>query len=391
MSAFRYEAARRDGVVIRGVINASSGAEAAATLSDRGLFPIAVKASPARPRLWRRSSTRAQATVFQSLASLVDAGCPLDQALTVTASVAGPLREAVSRVTERVRQGGSLAGSLESEAGLFSPIAVGLTRAGERGVGLATGLAAAAAQLERDAETNARVRSALAYPLLLLVAGTASVALIAFFVVPRFAGLLADLGQELPRATRVLLTGSHLLRSYGALLLGLLALGIAAGVGYTRQRETWWHNVLLRLPLVGPVRHALATSRVCRALAALLGSGTPALTALDVARASVGDAATADRLDAARARVAEGQGIADALSGTRALTQTALELVTVGERSGRLPVLLAKAAALEEQGAERQLKTVIGLLEPALIVVFAGLVAFVAAALLQAVYAVRSG
>lgn len=391
MSVFRYEAARQDGVLVRGLIDASSGSAAAAALSDRGLFPTLVEAKPTSHRIWLRSSARAQATVFQSLASLIEAGCPLDQALAVTGSVAGPLRDAVAQVTERVRQGSSLAAALDAQAGAFSPIAVGLAQAGERGVGLAAGLAAAAAQLEREAETIGRVRAALAYPLLLLVVGTASIAVIVFFVVPRFAQLLGDLGQTLPPATRLLLAGSTLARDYGVLLAGAATFGLVAATRYVLRHPQQWHELLLGLPVVGSIRHALATSRVCRSLAVLLGSGTPTLVALAVVRDSVGDAAVAERLASARSRVAEGSSCAAALAASRAVTSTAIELATIGERSGKLAVLLAKAAVMEEQAAERRVKALVTLLEPALIVAFAGLVAFVAAALLQAVYAVRPG
>ena len=135
--------------------------------------------------------------------------------------------------------------------------------------------------------------------------------------------------------------------------------------------------------------HALATARVAGILGALLGTGTPALVALGIARDAAGDAAVATRLDVARERIAEGGSLTVALRDTTALTATALQLAGIGENAGQLPLLLARAADLEEQGAERRLRTLVGLLEPALIVAFAGVVAFVAAALLQAVYSVR--
>ncbi|HXH81321.1 MAG TPA: type II secretion system F family protein, partial [Candidatus Tectomicrobia bacterium] len=150
-----------------------------------------------------------------------------------------------------------------------------------------------------------------------------------------------------------------------------------------------WHHWLLGLPLVGSIRHALATARVGRTLSALLGTGTPALAALAVAREAAGDEAIAERLGRARDRVAEGASLSDALAATGAVTENAVQLAALGEGSGRLPILLAKAADLEEQTAERRTKVLVTLLEPALIVGFAGIVAFVAAALLQAVYTVR--
>jgi len=386
VTAFRYEAARSDGGLVRGLLDAPSEPAAAAVLSARGLYPILVESSPVSVR---RPSRRTQATVFESLAAFVEAGVPLEKALHATERVvSGRLRDALARVAQRVREGSSLGAALGAE-GTFSAVTVGLVRAGERGVGLGAALAQAATQLEREAETEGRIRTALTYPTLLAVVGSGAIALIVLFVIPRFAALLADLGQALPAATRVLLALSAGTRSYG-LVFG--AAGVALVVIAARainEHRVAWHGWLLRLPIIGSLRLALASARASRTLGALLGAGTPALAALEIAREAAGDAAVATRIAAARGRVAEGQGLTAALEATGALSSNAIQLAAIGEGSGRLPALLAKAADLDDREAERRLKTLVSLLEPGLILVFAGLVAFVAAALLQAVYALR--
>lgn len=393
MTAFRYVAARTDGASVRGTLDAASGLDAAAVLSSRGLYPVSVE--PIQPGAWRwqrRPSTRAFATVFQSLATLVDAGVPLEQALQATERVAsGPLREALTHVGARVREGASLGSALAAEQGLFPGVAIGLVRAGERGVGLGAALEQAAAQLEREADLAATIRGALAYPLLLATVGSLSVAVIVLFVVPRFVAILGDLGQALPLATRLLIACSDVARRFGIAIVAGIAVAAVVGARLVQERQVAWETWLLGLPLIGPVRHAFATARASRALSALLGTGTPALAALTVAQEAAGNAAMADRLDQARSRVAEGASLSSALSTVGALTSTAHQLLTIGETSGRLPGLLEKAAVFEEREAERRLRALVGLLEPALILMFAGLVAFVAAALLQAVYSLRPG
>jgi type II secretory pathway component PulF len=393
MNAFRYEAARIDGATVRGVLDAETTIEAAAVLSGRGLFPLSVEPNPER-KAWRLGlgSVRAQATVFQGLASLVEAGIPLDKALQATESVASErIRLALRRIGTRVREGSSLGTALTAEDGFCSGITIGLVRGGERGVGLGAALTQAAAQLEREAEAVARVRGALAYPLLLAGVGTASVGVIVTFVVPRFVALLGDLGQTLPLATRMLVTASTVARHFGLFFVAAGIGTVMLGLRAARERRVAWHEWLLRLPLVGTIRHALASARVCRTLSALLGTGTPALAALAIAEDAAGDAAVANRLRRARERVSEGASLSTALGSTSAVTATSLQLLTIGEGSGRLSPLLAKAAELEERDAERRLKTVLTFLEPGLILAFAGVVAFVAAALLQAVYSLRPG
>ena len=350
---------------------------------------------PAVPRQgWSpgRPSPRALATVLESLASLLDVGVPLQKALQVTERVAaGALREALARVAARVREGHSLGAALEAESGLFSPVTVGLVRAGERGGGLAAALAQAAAQLERQDETVARVRAALAYPAILAVVGALSIVLMVLVVVPRFVALLGDTGAALPPATRLLLGMSTLARSHGALLLGGLAgAGVVAATFFGRHRSAW-RSWALELPVAGRIRHGLATARVCRTLAALLGSGIPMLSALEVARDAAGDDAVAARLARARERVAEGWTLSAALESGAAVTASAVQLVAIGENAGRLPDLLSRAAVLEERLADQRIRTIVSVLEPALILCFAVLVAFVAAALLQGLYSLRPG
>lgn len=391
MSAFRYAAARADGATVRGRVDALSRADAASVLSARGLYPISVEPVADRASWWPpRPSSRSRAIVLQSLATLVDAGLPLERALAATEQVAtGRLKDAIVRATALVREGASLASALDAEPGTFSGVTLGLIRAGERGVGLAPSLQQAATQLDREAESAARVRTALAYPALLAVAGTISSAVIVLFVVPRFAAILGDLGETLPTATRMLIALSNLARHYGLVLAGLLlGAGFLIGSEISRRREAF-HQALLRIPVVGPLRLGLATARVARTLAALLDTGTPALQSLAIAEGAAGDAEVAARIGRARDRVAEGASLAAALAGTHALTPTALQLLAVGEQSGRVGAVLLKAADLDESRAERSLRVLVGFLEPALIIVFAGMVAFVAAALLQAVYSVR--
>lgn len=391
MSTFRYVAARRDGGRVRGRLEAATAATAAHELVDRGLFPLRVEADSRATRWPWRPPARALAHVMQSLASLTEAGVPLERALDATAGMADArLRDTLGRVRDRVREGSALWAALAAED-LFQPVTIGLVQAGERGVGLAAGLAQAAHQLEREAETRAHLHAALAYPLLLLAVGSLSIVFMLFFVLPRFAALLADSATTLPAATRALLAASTMLREHAfwSLATAAVALGVAGWLAM-KHREAW-ATTLLALPIIGSIRHGLATARVARALGALLGTGVSALPALEVAQAAAGDRAVQRRLDLARQRVSEGASLGDALGATAALTPAAVQLIRIGEGSGKTAELLARAALLEEQTAARRVRGLVAALEPALIIAFALVVAFIAGALLQAIYSVRPG
>jgi type II secretory pathway component PulF len=394
MPSYRYRAARPDGALVSGLVESASAVQAGAVLTERGLYPVAV--DPAHPWEMRRrpAGRRDLAVVFRSVAALVAAGVPLERAIVSSEGLTrGRLRECLANARAQLREGRGLAEAMDSAHGTVPSVVIGMLRAGERGSLLGQTLEQVATHLEQEADLVARVRQALAYPLLLAAAGTASVIVIATVVVPRFAELLGDLGQNLPPATRLLLDCSQFVSSHAlALCLGLGGT-IAVLAAYVRRPAGTLRKdrILLGVPMIGPIRHALATARLSRALGGMLLAGMPLLPALEAAREAADDTAVGQRVSAAGSRVAQGQTLTSALEHTAAVSPSAAQLYAVGESSGRLAVMVLRAGDLAAQEAERGLKTLVALLEPGLVVVFGGLVAFVAAALLQAVYSIRPG
>jgi general secretion pathway protein F len=203
--------------------------------------------------------------------------------------------------------------------------------------------------------------------------------------------VLTDLGAALPATTRAVLDLGAVARA-GALPT---AIALAAGVGGwrawvgTANGRARWDAWLLAMPLLGTIRWAAGTARVGAAVASLLDSGVPIAPALLAGARAAGDAAIEARLMEARGKVIAGAPLSSALTATHAVTPTVVRLVRAGEESGRLAEMLSRAAVLEAERARRLVTGAVRLLEPALILVFGGIVAFVAAALLQAVYSVR--
>ncbi len=394
MTAYRYRAARSDGSIANGVLEAPSANDASATLSEVGLFPFALVAVDRATQQRHATSRRDLAIVFRSISALVSAGVPLERAVAASESLAsGGLRATLHAARVGIQEGQGFAQALAAGPAAVPPVVLGMIRAGERGSQLDGALAYVATHLEQEAELVARLRQALAYPLLLGIVGTISVLVIGIVIVPRFAELLGDLGQDLPVATRALIAGCDFFSRFWFLLIALGLIIFVAAHGALRdptgrrRLDTW----LLAVPVVGPVRLALATARIGRALGSMLQAGMPLLPALEAARGAAGDAALAERLGRVRERVARGETITASLEREGALTQSALQLVAVGESSGRLGEMSWRAGDLAAQEAERGLKTLVTLVEPALILAFGALVAFVAAALLQAVYSIRPG
>jgi general secretion pathway protein F len=389
---YRYRAARQDGSLLTGRIEAASSAQAGALLLKRGLQPVAVEPASESDENRSSASRRELAVAFRSIAALTGAGVPLERAIAATAGLTrGVLRERLTQSLARLREGRSLADALGGPENPVPPVVLGMLRAGERAGRLGLALEQVATQLELEADLVSRLRHALAYPAILVAAGLASVVVIGTVVVPKFASLITDLGQEVPPATRLLLAVTELLTRHGLVVLGGGLATTWGAIMWTRRpggRERW-HRWMLATPGVGAMRQGLATVRVCRALAGSLESGMPLLSGLDAARAASGDAAVGARLALVRERVARGEGVASALEAERAVLTGALQLVAVGESSGQLALMLARAGDLAAQETERTLGTLVSLLEPLLVALLGGFVAFVAAALLQAVYSLR--
>lgn len=391
MARYRYRAARADGSVLSGIIEADSSHDLPGRFTDRGL--ILIGAAPEPPRAVRAAPSRDLAVLFQSLASLVVAGLPIERALAASEGlVRGPLRDLIVEARRELREGRTLAQALGAEVGLVPGVVLGMIRAGEHGSQLGAALEEVSEHLEREAQLASHIRHALAYPILLGVAGTVTVGVLVTTVIPRFAELLAGMDAELPTATRLLLDIAGAVSRFGLVIVVVLT-GVGALFWEWRRRPAGalaWEEFLLDVPLVGAVRLALASSRVGRAVGGMLRSGLPLLKALEYGREAAGNAAVAERLDRVREDVSQGAALTPALGRARAMSPSALQLVGVGEAGGQLAAMMTRAGALAGQEAERGLKTLVSLLEPALIVAFGGLVAFVAAALLQAVYAIRA-
>jgi general secretion pathway protein F len=228
MTAFRYRAARPDGELLDGTVEAGSHAAALLLVEARGLFPVAVEAASAR----RRGGIPAAelATTLAGLAALLEAGLPVDRALGALEETASPrLGPLLAAAGVRVREGAALSSALEA-AQAVPPIVLGYLKAGERGGRLAASVERAAAELERTAETQARIRAALTYPAFLLLAGTVSVIAIVGFVVPRFAALLGGEGRALPASTRLLIGASGIVSHAGGPAAFLALILIVASV-----------------------------------------------------------------------------------------------------------------------------------------------------------------
>jgi type II secretory pathway component PulF len=342
--------------------------------------------------LTSRISAEDLGTGLRILADLLEAGLPMTRTLALFGELApGSWRPALGPMQASLRDGKSFASALAEAPIAIPELVIGLARAGEAGQGIAGAVRRAAGHAEAVAARRAAFRAALAYPTVVAVAGAATLAVMIGLVLPRFAQILADLGQQLPPVTRAVLATATTVRAAlpAALVIGLVASLAAFDRLRTPRGRAAFHEFLLGLPMIGPLRSSLASSRLLASLAPLLASGVPVQRGMAFAARSSGDLAIVARVDAAREMIAGGRSLASSLLDAGAVTSAAAKLIRAGEESGRLVPMLEHASAMEGARVERVIHLVVRSLEPLLIVLFAGLVGIVAIALLQAVYAVR--
>lgn len=393
-ASFKYRAVALNGAEECGVIRATSRATALTQLIDRGLHPFELVESTAVSPFEAgngRLSANDLAVGLRQLATLLDAGLPLHRVLTVFGELA-PMswRAAIPHARTAVANGQGLSAALG--ASLRIPqVVVGMIRAGEASGRMALAVNTAAEFSERTAARANAIRAALAYPLLLCIVGGGAVAILVAVVIPRFAVILADLGQSLPPTTRIVLAAAREIQGH---LVLIAATGIGAALVITASKSTmrgreWWDAWLIQLPVIGGIRWSSASGRFCSALSSLLDSGLPIAPAIMHAAHAAGDSAVARRVMDAREKIIAGQRIGASLRNANALPMTATRLIEAGDESGQLSAMLRHAGTIESDNAHRLLTQAVRLLEPILILAFAGLVTLVAAALLQAIYSIR--
>lgn len=391
-SVFGYRAATTAGAIESGTIDATTSREARKLIASRGLYLLAIERRG--DRLERRAPLSAAdlALGLRVLADLLEAGLPMSRALHAFEELAPRgWRPALPHIRQSIREGRTFAAALASAPVSIPGLVIGIAQAGEAGAGIGPAIRRAADLTESAAEMRASIRSALAYPLIVGAAGVLAVGVLIGVVLPRFARILADLGQSLPASTHFVIEGANVFRAalvpvaIASVVLGVVWHAWVRSAGGRRA----WHRLLLSTPVLGGVRRGAGAARMAHSLAALLESGVSMSNALVFAARATGDAELEARTSAARAIVSAGDPLSRALDTTAAATPTIVRLTRAGEESGHLAAMLGHGARIEQRRADRTVRTAVRLLEPMLLLAFASIVAVIAAALLQAIYSVR--
>jgi general secretion pathway protein F len=405
MAQFQYRAVDPEGKVVEGTLEAAEVPIAISRLQDRGLIPLDVGAAdgararasrvalPSLPALGRRRVRNKDLLVLtQELSALVSSGLPLDRSLATLAELADnpEMKRIVSEVLHAVQGGKSLAEALGQHR-VFPPLYVNMIRAGEIGGFLETVLQRLAEYLERAQELRDEVRSALTYPVLLTFAMSLSILFLLLYVLPRFSSMFDEMGKALPLQARIILGLSRFLQGYWWALGGAILAGVAAfrySIRTPRGRYSWdqWK---LRIWVLGELLRRLESARLTRTLGTLLKSGVPMLQALGIVKEIVANKVIARALGEVEVGVREGAGVAEPLARSGVLPPLAVQMISVGEETGRLDELLLRVADHFDREVKVQVNQFTRLLEPVLILVMGVGVGFIVISMLSAIFSVN--
>ncbi len=413
MAWFSYKAVSASGEVIEGELEAADRRAVVERLRREGHVPIRAEelrgsregggavarrlrsqtgAAPGGGRrvLGRgRVAAKEVAFLTRELAVLLEAGLALDRALSIlgTLSSAAGMRGVVERVLERVRGGDSLADALEGEGAVFPSYYAGMVRAGEAGGQLETVLGRLAETLERAQALKESVVTALLYPALVLVMAVGSLVVLMTLVIPEFRPLFEDAGAALPLLPRVILWISDLLRDFWWLpLVGMVLVAVVLRqLLASPEGRLSWDRWCLGLPLFGDLLLKLEVARLTRTLGTLLANGVSVLNAFSMTLGATQNQAVAEALSELRGRVAKGEGLARPLSELGLFPAMAVQLIEIGEESGRLEPMLLRVAEIYDEEVKRTINRLLALLVPLVTIALGVVIAVIIGAMLSAI------
>lgn len=403
MAVFQYHATDPSGKVVEGIMEAEAERGVVSRLHEMGFVPLRIAAPgelpskarqvPGSPFVRRKVSQQQLLHFTQELSTLLGAGLPLDRSLSVLANLVEgeEFRKIVRLVLEGVRAGKSLAASMAEHPQVFPKLYVNMIRAGESGGILEGVLRHLVDYLERSLNLREDLKSALTYPFLL--AGVAGLSLIILFVyvIPKFALIFKDVDQALPWMTRLLIDFSYTLSRYGWIVLVLFIIGATGGAFYIRSPEgrLWWDRWRLNVWLLGDLMRKLEVARFARTLAALLKGGVPLLEALGTVQGVIGNRLVARAIAQVQTRVKEGKGMVRPLTESGIFPELALQMIAVGEETGRLEGMLANVADHYDQQVKRATERLTSLLQPILILGMGLVIGSVVISMLLAIFSIH--
>ena len=400
MPLFEYKAVAPSGETVRGTMEAGSEELVIAKLQEGGNIPISAHAagqggfSLDALRLKRRGmNTREVGQFTQQLATLLSAGLPLDRSLQVLLELAenDRVKKTVTSIRDHVREGGSLSDALDAQHGSFSRLFINMVRAGEVGGTLDVTLDRLADYLERSKDLKDSVVSAMIYPIMLMVLAGGSLVLLLVYVIPQFTPIFEELGGDLPLITKIVLAAGGILQNFWWGLIGLAVLGV---VMFRRmlanpEQRLRWDTRVLGMRWVGDLVAKMEIARLARTLGTLLTNGVPLLSGLSIARNVMTNSLLRQTVEDTAQEVKTGGGLAHNLAESGHFPRLALQMVSVGEETGQLDVMLLKVADTYDKEVRNTIDRLLAVFTPVITLLMAVMIGTIVMSVLMAIMGIN--
>jgi general secretion pathway protein F len=401
MGAFEYVALDKSGKEAKGLLEGDTAKHVRQILRDRHMYPVKVtevaqKESRRQQNFsLKRGMTASElALVTRQLATLVQAGLPLEEALlAVSQQNELPRTQSILLgVRSRVMEGHTLADGLADFPHAFPEIYQATVAAGEQSGHLDAVLERLAEFTETRQVLQQQVRNALIYPVALVVTAVAIISFMLAYVVPKVVYIFENYDQQLPLLTRIMIASSDFIRDYWFGLIVFLV-AIVFGIRQILKKDgpkRSYHELLLRLPIVSKLTRGINTARFTQTLSILAASGVPILESLRIASQVVVNVPMREAVEEASLRVREGAMISKSLATSKQFPPMTTHLISSGEASGRLEEMLARAASNQEREVDGLIATLLGIMQPLLVIIMAAIVLLIVLAILLPIFEINT-
>ena len=397
MATFAYSGRTRAGQTVTGErIADTADAAVAALRRDQILVtqinPVKDKAAPKAPgkKRARGVDPKNLAVFTRQFSVMIDAGLPLVQCLEILGSQEEDKNFSGVILATRadVETGASLADAMKKHPKVFDPLFTNMIAAGEAGGILDTILKRLATYIEKAVKLKGQVKSAMIYPIAVVVIASVVVGVILWKVIPTFANLFAGLGADLPLPTRVVIALSNGLVRFGPfLIVGMVGASFGAKSYYaTPNGRKVVDGAVLKMPILGILMRKIAVARFCRTLSTLLASGVSILEALDITARTSGNAIVEEAIQTTRKSIERGETIAGPLKDTAVFPPMVVQMIGVGEATGALDTMLGKIADFYEEEVDVAVAGLLTLLEPLMIALLGGIVGGIVIAMYMPIF-----
>jgi type IV pilus assembly protein PilC len=381
MAIYQWEGRGREGGTKRGTVAADSEAAALAQLRAQSIAPTKLKVKPRDladlvPFLAPKVKPKDIVVFTRQFATMIDAGLPLVQCLDILANQQPnkTFKTILTAVKADVESGSTFADALGKHPRAFDRLFVSLVAAGEVGGILDTILNRLAVYMEKIQALKRKVKSAMVYPISVLVIAIGVVVLMLVKVIPVFEKMFADFGGALPGPTQMVITLSHFLQAHilhG--FVGIIALVFLVRYAYsTPKGRRFIDSTLLKLPIFGTVLVKVAVARFSRTLGTMLSSGVPILDALDIVARTAGNVVIEEEVLTARLAISQGKTVAEPLLKSKVFPSMVVQMVAVGEQTGAMDAMLSKIADFYDDEVDASVAAMTSLLEPLMMLVLGG-------------------